>query len=136
MMRVLLDTHILLWAITEDKKFPAKADEIINNLDNEIYYSSISIWEVAIKRLKHPDKITNLSLQEFVSFCDDADFRELPLMKEHTYSLETLTRPDNVPPHNDPFDRILISQAKTEDMIFLTHDDNLLHYQENCILYV
>ncbi|MBQ7592800.1 MAG: PIN domain-containing protein [Synergistaceae bacterium] len=83
-MRVLLDTHILLWAITEDKKFPAKADEIINNLANEIYYSSISIWEVAIKRLKHPDKVTNLPLQEFVSFCDDADFRELPF-DERTY---------------------------------------------------
>ncbi|MBQ7592799.1 MAG: hypothetical protein IJU48_00420 [Synergistaceae bacterium] len=57
-------------------------------------------------------------------------------MKEHTYALETLTRPDNAPPHNDPFDRILISQTKAEDMIFLTHDDNLLHYHENCVLYV
>ena len=63
-------------------------------------------------------------------------FESFLSMKEHTYALETLTRPDNAPPHNDPFDRILISQTKAEDMIFLTHDDNLLHYHENCVLYV
>lgn len=135
-MKILLDTQILLWAVTEDKKFPAKADEIINDKGNKIFYSSISIWEATIKRLKHPDKIADLSAEELTDLCDDADFDELYLTADHVPALESLTRPDDAPPHNDPFDRILIAQAKSEGMIFLTHDALLPYYNEPCIVYV
>ena len=135
-MNILLDTHILLWSVTEDEKFPDKADEIINDPKNKIYYSSVSVWEAAIKRLKHPDKIADLSTQELTDLCDDADFQELPLMADQVLMLETLSRPDDAPPHKDPFDRILIAQAKAENMIFLTHDDTLTFYNEDCIMYV
>ncbi|MBQ9390041.1 MAG: type II toxin-antitoxin system VapC family toxin [Synergistaceae bacterium] len=135
-MRILLDTHILLWAVTEDKKFPAKADVLINNPENEIFYSSISIWEAAIKRLKHPDNIADLSSEELTELCDDAEFQELYLKAGHVSSLETLSRSEDAPPHNDPFDRILIAQAKSENMLFLTHDDTLSYYNEPCIICV
>ncbi len=103
---------------------------------DEIYYSTISIWEAAIKRLVHPDKITKLTPKELADFCYDAKIYELPLRLEHVYTLETLTRLDDTPPHKDPFDRILISQAKSEHMTFITHDDRLNAYNEPCILYV
>ena len=133
-MKYLLDTHILLWAVGESKKVPDKVREILSNKENEIYYSTISIWEVAIKRLTHPDKITALTPKELVNFCYESKIYELPLRLEHVYALETLTRPDNAPPHKDPFDRILISQAKSENMTFLTHDNTLSSYNEPCII--
>ncbi len=134
-MRYLLDTHILLWALTGDAKLPERAKDVLYNPDNKIYYSIISIWEAAIKRLKHPDKITKLAPDELIYFCTDADFHCLTLRPKHIYTLETLSRPDDAPPHKDPFDRILISQAKSENMLFLTHDDSLTSYSEPCIIY-
>lgn len=94
------------------------------------------MWEIAIKRLVHPDKITGIPIEKLVVKCEDANICELCLQTEHTFFLETLTRPEDAPPHKDPFDRILISQAKSEGMTFLTHDDLLPYYNEPCILYV
>ena len=91
---------------------------------------------IAIKRLVHPDKITGLPVEKLVVRCEDANLEELCLKTEHTYFLETIKRPDDAPPHKDPFDRILIAQAKAENMIFLTHDDTLTFYNEDCIMYV
>ena len=54
-MRILLDTHILLWTLSNDRRLPEKARKLIENEENEIYYSIISLWEVEIKRLIHPD---------------------------------------------------------------------------------
>ena len=135
-MKYLLDTHIMLWIVGESKKVPDKVRQIISQRENRIYCSTISIWEAAIKRLTHPDKITALTPKELVNFCKEAGLLELPLALEHVYTLETLSRPDNAPPHKDPFDRILISQAKSEHMTFITHDDKLTSYTEPCILYV
>ena len=64
------------------------------------------------------------------------NFNELSLNSGHILTLETLIRPDDAPPHKDPFDRILIAQAKSEDMIFLTHDDLIPYYSEPCIMFV
>ena len=137
-MKYLLDTHIMLWLVGESDKVPDKVNEIISgkSKEDEIYYSTISIWEAAIKRIVHPDKITKLTPKELADFCYYAKIYELPLKLEHVYTLETLTRPDDAPPHKDPFDRILISQAKSERMTFITHDDRLTAYNEPCILYV
>lgn len=135
-MRILLDTHIMLWAIMEDKKLPVKAGVMINDPRNEIYYSIVSIWEAAIKRLKHPDKITDYPTEELVKLCAESDFHELSLETKHVCALETLSRIKDSPSHHDPFDRILISQAKSEGMIFLTHDVLLPYYSEDCIVCV
>ncbi len=135
-MKYLLDTHIMLWLVGESKKFPDKVKELISDKANRTYYSTISIWEAAIKRLVHPDKITKLTPNELVNFCKEAGLLELPLKLEYVYTLETLTRPDNAPPHKNPFDRMLISQAKSEGMTFITHDVLLPYYNGPCILYV
>lgn len=60
----------------------------------------------------------------------------LPVCDQHVYELETLTREEGAPPHNDPFDRILISQAKADGMKFVTHDSLIPQYNEGCIVTV
>ena len=132
--RVLFDTHILLWTLTGDAKLPPIVRELKENPDVSIFYSSVSIWEVAIKYLKNPEKIDNISPEMLIDFCDGSGFRELRLRASHVLMLKTLTRPDDAPQHNDPFDRILLAQAKSESMTFLTHDTLLTPYNEPCII--
>ena len=132
--KILFDTHILLWALTGDERLSAKAKELIDSPNVKPFYSSVSVWEVAIKYLKNPEKIDNISPEKFVDFCDASEFEELPLTGEHVMMLKTLTRPDDAPQHNDPFDRILLAQAKSESMTFLTHDTLLTPYNEPCII--
>lgn len=134
--KYLLDTHILLWYIEDSKKLPQKARTIIDDERNEVYYSIVSIWEAEIKRLKYPDKIISLSIEELITLCRDTGFEKLSLNESHIRMLKTLSRQKDASAHNDPFDRILISQAKSENMIFITHDVLLPDYNENCILCV
>ena len=85
--------------------------------------------------MRHPDKL-NVSSAELVNYCLKSKIKSLSLSTAHIYTLETLSRPEDAPPHNDPFDRILIAQAKSENMLFLTHDDTLSYYNEPCIICV
>ena len=67
-MKVLLDTHILLWALSNDLRLPEKARKLIENENNEIYYSIISLWEVEIKHLTHPDAMS-VSAEQIAEYC-------------------------------------------------------------------
>ncbi len=132
-MNILLDTHILIWALTGSDRLPKMAREMILSSENSIYYSVVSIWEVSIKHANHPDNVT-FSGEELNSFCEQAGFLPLELKNTHVFSLETIKRSENAPKHHDPFDRILIAQAKAERMMFLTHDHLLPYYNEKCIV--
>jgi len=134
-MRVLLDTHILLWAIAGSDKLSDKAKDVINSKDNDIYYSTASIWEVSIKHSIHPENMP-LSGKELSEYCQESGYEMLSIRDEHVFALEKLTRPQDVPKHNDPFDKIMVAQAKSEDMIFLTHDALIPYYNEKCIVSV
>ena len=134
-MRVLLDTHIALWALAASEKLPEKAERIISDDTNEIFYSLVSIWEIAIKHLVHPDKIP-LSEAEFLNYCKLTDYRQLPITENHILTVRTLHRPENAPKHNDPFDRLLLAQAKAQGMLFLTHDALIPYYNEPCVFSV
>ena len=78
----------------------------------------------------------SFSGKELSSFCIQAGYEPLDISDRHVFALETLKRSENVKPHNDPFDRIMISQAKAENMLFLTHDTLLPDYNEACIISV
>ena len=134
-MNVLLDTHILLWALSEDKRLSDKAREIIMEPGNAVYYSVVSVWEVAIKHALHPDNV-KLTGKELSGYCQEAGFLSLDLRDKHVYALEGIHRDEDAPKHNDPFDRILLSQAKTENMNFVTHDTMFLGYGERCVIIV
>ncbi len=134
-MNLLLDTHILIWALNEDPRLSEKARELILDPDNAIYYSAVSVWEVAIKHALHPENVT-FSGKELSQYCQEAGFLPVEMRDRHVFALETITRAAGAPPHHDPFDRMLIAQAKAENMSFLTHDSLLPYYNEKCIVSV
>ncbi len=131
-MKALLDTHIILWTLAADPKLPVKAKEMILDKNNELFWSSASMWEVTIKHLSHPDRL-KISGSKLAEACDMLGFYHLPITRIHVKMLENLKRPDNAPAHNDPFDKILIAQAKSENLVFVTHDSLIPYYQEPCI---
>ena len=135
-MNYLADTHILIWAIKDDLKLSAKAREILLNEDNNIYYSFSNVWEIAIKHALHKPNMT-FSAQRFEELCRLAGYLSLETRFEHAYMVETLKYADNAPrEHRDPFDRLLLAQAKLENMLFLTHDELIPYYNEQCIVTV
>lgn len=134
-MNIILDTHVLIWALNDDPELSKKAVEYILNPANDIYYSTVSIWEVAIKHAIHPDNVT-FSGKEFAGYCTEAGYFNLPVYDKHVFAMETLQRPADAPKHNDPFDRLLIGQAKAENMMFLTHDTLIPYYNEKCVISV
>ena len=131
-MKYILDTHLLVWALFDDAKLPREAYDIINDADNEIFYSAASVWEIEIKHAKAPDRMP-ISGKTLADWCDSSDMIPLPITKDHAYRIGDLVRRPDSPPHSDPFDRMLIAQAKSEDMILLTHDSLLGDYTEVCV---
>ena len=134
-MKFLLDTHILLWALSEDDKLPEKAKRIIEDNSNEIYYSVLSLWEIEIKHMKHPDKMF-LNAKKLDAFCKEADYNSLSLNSECIFKLNELKRSPDAPIHLDPFDRMLISQAISNNIILLTHDERIKEYTNSEIMYI
>lgn len=131
-MLYLIDTHILLWALSGSDKLPQKAAEIMEDPNNTCYYSIASVWEVGIKHGLNKDDFT-LSPKDFAGFCDEAGFSQMGISVQQITHLDTL-RTDNE--HKDPFDRILLAQAKCERMRFLTHDAKIPGYHEECVVLV
>ena len=134
-MKILLDTHVLIWALTNNLLLSDKAKEIIINENNEIYYSIISLWEIEIKHINNPKNLT-LSSKIVSDVAEFSGYNLLPLNPRSIYKLQDLKRPDSAPRHKDPFDKILICQAITENMIFLTHDYLILDYNIPNVLLV
>lgn len=132
-MRALLDTHILLWALADDPALPQVARRIIEDPTNGILYSAASSWEVAIKHALHPDRM-KIGAAALIEYCAKAGFEPLPVGDRHVVALETLHRPQDAPAHHDPFDRIMIAQAKADELTFVTHDSLIPGYGEPCVL--
>lgn len=125
-MLCLADTHIALWLVRDSKKLPKKTAELMADPENDWYVSHASVWEVAIKHAKNPKKMPT-SPREFLNACLVAGFKQLPIEPEHMYMLEHLPS-EGV--HTDPFDRMLLAQAKCNDFVLVTHDKAFLAYQD------
>lgn len=132
-MRYLLDTHVLFWAISSETKLSEQVLAIINNPQNDIFFSTASVWEVVIKHGKNASNMPVTGI-EFTEGCLQAGFIPLAIENEHVLTVSGLRRRDGEPPHHDPFDRVLIAQAKSENMTFLTHDSLLCGYGESCVM--
>jgi len=118
-MNYLLDTHVLLWWLTEPQKLSEKAQEIIKNRANLIYVSSASIWEIAIKT-----SIGKLVLPHNLLATITAElFKFLPVLPEEALGVADLPLL-----HADPFDRLLIMQAKLHDLVLITNDAKIIEY--------
>lgn len=134
-MNLLLDTHILIWFLTDDSRLSKRAKDLILDENNTIFYSSVSVWEISIKHSAHPDNV-EFTGKEFALFCEEDGFYPMEMKESHIFALETISRVDDAPPHNDPFDRMLVAQAKSENMFFVTHDSLIPYYNEKCIVKV
>ena len=132
-MKLLLDAHLLLWALLDDPHLSLNARRLIADGENKIYYSVVSPWEVQIKHQAHPDELT-IDAKMFATFCDDAGYLPLSVKLAHVFALASLKQKAGATPHKDPFDRMLICQASVEGMILLTHDRRLVEYKDPCVL--
>jgi PIN domain nuclease of toxin-antitoxin system len=121
-VKLLLDTHLLLWAAGEPDKLPPAAIAEIENPDNELLFSAASLWEVSIKRgLGRADFTVDPRLLRRGLI--DNGYIELPVGGEHAVAV------DGLPPiHKDPFDRILVAQSIVEGITLLTADDLVARY--------
>lgn len=127
-MRILLDTHIILWALTDSPRLPDAARNIILDEVNQIYFSSASIWEVAIKHSLSSAQMP-VSSADLTGYLREAGYVELPICSIHAATVEKLPAH-----HKDPFDRMLIAQAISEPMRFVTHDRLLSGYGESVLI--
>jgi len=126
-MRYLIDTHILIWAVANPRKLSAKARKVLSESDAEYFFSAASVWEIAIKHLRHPDDIP-LSAGAARRMFTSSGFRELPVLARHPELVENLADL-----HGDPFDRLLIAQARCESMVLVTHDEKVAAYGEGIL---
>jgi PIN domain nuclease of toxin-antitoxin system len=124
-MRVLLDTHILLWTLADDQKLSRKARRLIEDA-NEVYISAATFWELAIRISLGK---LEADLDEIRDSCRESGLIELPVAVEHAMAIREL---DSY--HRDPFDRILVATAITEPMRLLTADSMVAKYTSLAIL--
>lgn len=126
-MRLLLDTHIALWAITDSPKLPPQARELILAPATEVFVSAASVWEISIKHLlaRHMIPLSGTKAKQYFTA---AGYLLLPVTAEHAAATETLPRI-----HADPFDRILVAQALAEPLRLLTHDSTVARYSDSIV---
>lgn len=127
-MRLLLDTHIALWAITDSPKLSKQAKELILDPASEIFVSAASIWEIAIKHSLNRGNMP-VSSSEAMRYFTEAGYTLLPINPTHAAATETLPMH-----HADPFDRMLIAQAMTEPLRLVTHDNIVAMYEYGIML--
>jgi PIN domain nuclease of toxin-antitoxin system len=119
-MKLLLDTHILIWWLSQDRRLSQLETDIITNPDNLIFVSAATAWEIAVKKmigkLEAPDDLPAALAAN--------NFLELPITIDHSQKLYQLPLH-----HHDPFDRIMVAQAISEDLIFMTRDAKIALYE-------
>lgn len=126
-MRLLLDTHVALWAVTSSARLSATARALIEDPSNEIWVSAVSLWEIAIKHSLGRDRMP-ISGQEAADWFETSGYRFLPVAPTHAIGAADLPRL-----HADPFDRLLVSQSMLEPMRLLTSDTRVQAYGGNVI---
>ena len=121
-MNLLLDTHLLLWAASEPQRLTAKARTLLLDPANHLLFSAASLWEISIKNgLERSD--FNVDPRRLWRMLVINGYRELPVTSEHTVAVNDLPHL-----HKDPFDRILVAQARVEGLTLLTADKMVAKY--------
>ena len=131
-MKLLLDTHVALWAIAKRLRLPIAIRELIDDPANDVTVSSVSVWEIAIKNALakgRPGDIAVSGDQALLHF-RDAGYDLLSVSADHGAAVGRLPHL-----HGDPFDRLLVAQALSEPMRLVTHDAVLARYSDTVILF-
>ena len=127
-MRVLIDSHALIWATVEPHLLSPRARQLLSHTENELLFSMVSLWELSIKISN--GKLTPLgaSITDVIEVLKQRGAQLLPIRTEHILRLETLPLH-----HRDPFDRLLIAQALEEDLAILSSDSQLRRYSAKVV---
>lgn len=119
-MKLLLDTHVVLWCLADDPRLGPDARELIRDPENAVFVSAASVWEMAIKRAIGRLDIDLVRLEDALDAMGFA-----PLSISHHHSLGVAELPAH---HNDPFDRMLVAQSLHDGMRLVTHDAAVARY--------
>lgn len=120
-MRLLLDSHALHWSVLDPGRLRSATVDVLTDPTNAVYYSAASLWELAIKRAKGRFSFDD---REMLDAIGQQQFDELPILTRH--GLEAASLP---PHHADPFDRMLIAQARLEGLTLVTSDRQFWQYR-------
>jgi PIN domain nuclease of toxin-antitoxin system len=121
-LKLLLDTHILLWAAGRPEKLSRKARRLLGDPDNTLIFSAVSLWEIVIKQGLGRDDF-DVNARQLRRGLLDNNYSELAVSSAHALAL------DDLPPlHKDPFDRMLLAQSRVEGFTLLTADAQMLQY--------
>lgn len=118
-MRLLLDTHVLLWWLADAPELEARARAAIADAANLVYVSAVSVWEIEIKRALGKLRVP----ADWAKSLNEGAFRRLPVTWEHALRVARLP-----PIHRDPFDRLLVAQAHVERLTLVTGDATVRRY--------
>ena len=121
-MRLLLDTHALLWLLNGDPLLESQACDLVTDPANDVFVSSVSLWEITVK-LRIGKLVANLP--QIISGCRQTGLQFLDITHQHYLRLAGLPV---FADHRDPFDHLLIAQAMTEDMVLVSEDRNIPRY--------
>jgi PIN domain nuclease of toxin-antitoxin system len=124
-MRLLLDTHIALWTVTDSPRLPGRVRELVSSADATLFVSLVSLWEIAIKFARRRGLPTDMpiSAANMMSLLAGARCELLQIAPAHVLELEALPLL-----HGDPFDRMLVAQARAEPLRLITVDGRLADY--------
>jgi PIN domain nuclease of toxin-antitoxin system len=126
-VRLLLDTHVLLWAITDSPKMPTHARTLLADPSAQLWVSVASLWEITIKHALGRGTMP-VSGSDAWAWVQQAGFAQLTVQAPHV-----LAAADLPPLHGDPFDRLLVAQALTEPMRLVTHDATVARYSDTIL---
>lgn len=123
-MKLLLDTHALVWFVHEPRKIPAKTLRLIERSETEIWFSTLSIWEISLKFAMGKVRLKNLSVQDITSAAKEQGFNLITLSEQDAMGFGHLPRHI----HPDPFDRMLIWQAIGRELTLVSAESGLDEY--------
>ena len=119
---MLLDTHLLIWAVSQPERLSAKGLALMSDAGNELFFSTASLWEIAIKA-SHKRADFMVDVPELYGELQRNAYKEVSVLAAHTFAVAHLPHL-----HKDPFDRLLLAQAMREDLTLVTADGLLASY--------
>lgn len=129
-MRLLLDTHVALWTLTDDPRLTEQARALVLDPANEVCVSAVTLWEIAIKHGlgREGADAMPISAHEAQLLFSASGYSLIPITPEQAVAVETLPRI-----HADPFDRLLVAQGLTDALVLVTHDAVVASYNTRII---
>ena len=132
-MKYLIDTHILIWLAISPDSISESILEIMENPSNDLYISTVSLWEIAIKLSIKKLDLKGLEISDLVQICQEQGIKIIQLPISSVMQYKNLPIKQN---HKDPFDRALISTCIADNYVFLSHDTALDQYRQDGLVFI